>query len=120
MNAAELSPLLLAIAAIISALGVPLTAYLAARSVQASARNGAAIADTAAKVQEIEVKVDGRLSALIAALEAQNVLDKAVSFTDGATQQRDAAPGSVVTTDGRLLPAPAAPRRPLSYRPPQG
>jgi hypothetical protein len=126
MTAAEISPILLALAAIISAVGVPLTAFLAARSVQASARNADAIAATANTVQAIEVKVDGRLSELLEAMQAKNLLEKSVSFTEGATQQRDAARGVVVTTSAAEIPpsasnvAPAPPRRPLSYRTPEG
>lgn len=111
MTTSELPALLLSVAAVITAAGSIVAAVLAWLS---SRRNGAAIAT-------VDTKVDGRLTELIDALRAKNVLDKAESFTAGATDQRAAALGDVVTIDRRLPAADAAPpRHPLSYGAPEG
>lgn len=45
--------------------------------------------------QSVEIKVDGRLSELIAALEAKNVIDKKLSFSQGADQERRIQTGTL-------------------------
>lgn len=90
--------ILLGIAAIITSTTAPLAAILAYRSERASKQNALAIAETNLIASKTEQKVDGRLTKLIELLEAKNVLEKAVSFTDGAAQQRAADPGVSVVS----------------------
>lgn len=98
MTIADVAALLVAAAAVISAIGVPITAIIAARSLAASGKNALAIAAIAIDVKETAVHVNGNLKEFTNVLKEKNILDKAVSYTTGATDQRDAAPGVVVTT----------------------
>lgn len=91
------------IVALIVAGGVAFNTWLTARSLAANNKNALDIAETKNIVRATDIKVDGNLDKwaktmedLIAELRARNVLEKRESFTSGAAEQRDAAPGVVV------------------------
>lgn len=94
---------LIGIAAIIASTTAPLAAVLAYRSEQASKRNAldiaktnVIVAETNLTAQKTEQKIDGRLTKLIELLEANNILEKDKSFTDGAAAQREAPRGVAI------------------------
>lgn len=69
-----------------------------------------------ASIRSLHRDVNGRMAELIEALRAKNVLDKTVSYAAGATDQRDAAAGVVVTAPAASPPVRGAAPKPLRRR----